>query len=142
MYGLKTIIFCTFFFLILCGREKAKAQTKPKGGAEFSTQNTRIASSNSGRKEVVKRKKIAHIYKNGTENILYGNPCATEATRKMGFVYVLQVKGIPGSIDEKQMFYNNLWVNIKLIITRSPFWRIVLKRKLKACRQKSGDIVG
>lgn len=107
----------------------------------FSTSNTDFKS-RSKKKGVEKRKNIDHIYKNSSEGTLYGNACATEATQSMGFVYVLQVEGLPGSTNEKQQFYNNLWVNIKLIFRKSPFWKMILNKRIRECREKSGDIVG
>lgn len=89
-----------------------------------------------------KRKQYAYIYKENTEGILYGNPCALEATRKMGFEYVVQTSGLPGSLPKEDVNVNNFLVNLKLIFTRSPFWKIILNNKLKKCQQKSGDIVG
>ncbi len=89
-----------------------------------------------------KRKQIDYIFKNDLNGILYGNPCAMEATRKMGFEYVFQPIGIPGSIPVDEQFSNNLNVNLKLIFTRSPFWKLILNRRIKKCRQNTGDMVG
>ena len=64
-----------------------------------------------------KRKTIEYLYKNDSKGILYGNPCAIEATRKMGFEYVINPMGVPGSVLPDDQFSNNLWVHIKLIFT-------------------------
>jgi hypothetical protein len=89
-----------------------------------------------------KRKTILYIYKNDLKGILYGNPCAIEATREMGFEYVMNPFGVPGSMLPDEQFSNNIMVNLKLIVTRSPFWKIILNRKIKKCKEKSGDMVG
>lgn len=89
-----------------------------------------------------KRKHYEVIYKRSTRGTLYGNPCALEATRKMGFEYVIQTPGIPGAVLLEDVRVNNFLVNVKLIFTRSPFWKLILNKKLKRCQQKSGDIVG
>jgi len=73
---------------------------------------------------------------------LYGNPCAVEATRKMGFEYIIQPKGVPGGENFLLMQGNNLMVNVKLIFTRSPFWKFILNKRISQCRVDSGDIVG
>lgn len=83
-----------------------------------------------------KRKKIDYLYKKYDYGVLYGNPCAMEATRKMGFEYVMQPYFGNGEV------YNNIWVNIKLVFTKSPFWKLILNHRINECREKSGDIVG
>ncbi|MEQ8238423.1 MAG: hypothetical protein RIA69_04380 [Cyclobacteriaceae bacterium] len=88
------------------------------------------------------RKDYSVIYKPDAFGILYGNPCAVEATMKMGFIYTVNVDGIPGSVTGFKKFLNNAGVNLKLIFTRSPFWKLILNQKIKKCRQLSGDFVG
>lgn len=83
-----------------------------------------------------KRKKINHLYKKYGYGVLYGNPCAIEATRKMGFEYVMQPRFGNGEV------YNNIWMNVKLVFTKSPFWKLILNHRINECREKSGDIVG
>ena len=89
-----------------------------------------------------KKKNYEVIYRPRTRKILYGNPCAVEATRKMGFEYMVESRTATRSASQLGKFLNNLKVKSKLVVTRSPFWKVILKRKLKRCRQKSGDIVG
>lgn len=95
-------------------------------------------------KKAYRSKKVKYdvIYRPTAKKILYGNPCAVEATRKMGFEYIVEPRRISGSKTQKGKFVNNLWVKTKLVVTRSPFWKMILKKKFKNCRQKSGDIVG
>lgn len=89
-----------------------------------------------------KRKRIHYLYTDSSKDLLLGNPCAMKATREMGFEYVLQPLWLPGSPKEKQWEANNLMVNMKLFFTHGPFWRLILKRKIKNCQIQSGDIVG
>lgn len=89
-----------------------------------------------------KRKNISYIYKRKATGILFGNPCAIKATRRMGFEYVLQPKGVPGSPGRFNALMNNFFVNIKLTFTRSPFWKLILNERMKECRTNSGDFVG
>lgn len=88
------------------------------------------------------RRNISYLYKDDSKGVYFGNPCVMEATRSMGFEYVLQVKGVPGSISEDDQFENNVLVKTKLVFTRSPFWKLILNRKIKACLEQSGDFVG
>jgi len=87
-----------------------------------------------------KRKTYDFIYKHSTKNTLYGNPCALEQTRKMGFEYVPLTKG-RGKTAVGVML-NNVAVGTKLCVTRSPFWKMTLNKRMKDCRLKSGDGVG
>jgi len=82
------------------------------------------------------------IYKSDAFGILYGNPCAVEATMDMGFIYTVNVDGLPGSITGFNRFLNNAGVKFKLFFTRSPFWKLILNQKIKKCRELSGDFVG
>lgn len=87
------------------------------------------------------RKNYMLFYKTSAKNTLYGNPCATAATHKMGFEYIVEPKGA-GSKTSLGKFLNNLGVKSKLFVTRSPFWKIILNSRMKKCRAKSGDIIG
>ncbi|MEQ9403142.1 MAG: hypothetical protein RIM99_06135 [Cyclobacteriaceae bacterium] len=89
-----------------------------------------------------KKRRYDVIYRPHAKKILYGNPCAVEATRKMGFEYMVESRNAVRSATQKGKFLNNLKVKTKLVLTRSPFWKLILKKKFKKCRQKSGDIVG
>jgi hypothetical protein len=92
------------------------------------------------RKYEPKRKTYSKLYKTSTKGTLYGNPCALEVTRKMGFEYVPLSQGHGKSTVG--LILNNTYVNGRLIVTRSPFWKLILKKRLKNCRTKSGDGVG
>lgn len=84
------------------------------------------------------KSKYAIIYRPHAKNIMYGNPCAIEATHNMGFEYLIEPRGIKGSRQQIEKFFNNLWVKIKLVTTRSPFWKLILKKQLKKCRRLAG----
>ncbi len=89
-----------------------------------------------------KKRRYDVIYRSNVRNILYGNPCAVEATQRMGFEYLVESRRISGSKTQKGKFLNNLWVKSKLVVFRTPFWKAILNGKFKKCRSKSGDIVG
>lgn len=106
---------------------------------EFPTNNTRD--------KRVKHKKYkprvreyAKIYKSNTKGTLYGNPCALKETRKMGFEYVPLSQGHGKS--PIGVVINNFFVKLKLVFTRTPFWKLILKKRFQNCREKSGDGVG
>lgn len=126
-----------------CHSSLAQFKKKTKSAKDYMpTQNIDSRKEFNIEKNMPKRKRIDYIYKNDLDGIMYGNPCALEETRKMGFEYVFQPLGIPGSIPVDDQFSNNLAINVKLILTRSPFWKLILNRRIKRCRLKSGDMVG
>ncbi len=94
------------------------------------------------KKNQPERQDIRLIIKNYKGKILYGNPCWIEETHKMGFEYVVQTPGIAGSVKP----FRRIWENTKtitiLILTKSPFWKLVLNSRIKDCRKKTGDLVG
>ena len=108
----------------------------------FPTENVKFNKDANNSGNHPKRKRISYIYKENSKGILYGNPCAVEATRKLGFEYVLQPAGLPGSPGQKEQERNNFLVNLKLIFTKGPFWKLILNKRIKQCRINSGDIVG
>ena len=120
------------------------AQKKPTDPeAYFPTENVNPKNKDDNTREnIPKRKHYDMIYKNSPEGTLYGNPCATEATMNMGFIYVVQPKKIEGSVPWHKVILNNVWVSTKLVFRKSPFWKSILKKKMDDCRGKSGDIVG
>lgn len=131
--------------LIICcliGALGASAQASEDYRAQFPTENIRMGMQSNKGKNKPKRKKIAYIYTEDSKGILYGNPCAVEATRKMRFEYVVQPFGLPGSPNQKDYELNNFLVQLRLFFTRSPFWKLILKKRIRECAEKSGDIVG
>jgi hypothetical protein len=113
------------------------AQTSPE---EFPTNNTANKKRFHPKKHRPKTRSYAKIYKRNTKGTLYGNPCALEVTRSMGFEYVPLTRGKGKSPMGRLL--NNLWVKTKLVFTRTPFWKLILNKKLDNCRSRSGDGVG
>lgn len=118
------------------------AQTPDNIPDYIPTENLDMRKDANKRANRTKKKRYNVIYRPNAKNILYGNPCAVEATRKMGFEYMVEPRNANRSATQKGKFLNNLKVKTKLVLTRSPFWKLILKKKFKKCRPKSGDIVG
>lgn len=89
-----------------------------------------------------KRKKISLIYVKSAHNILYGNACATAETHRMGFEYIVEPSNGLESKTRTGKFLNNLRVKSKLVLRRSPFWKLSLNNRIKKCRRQTGDFVG
>jgi hypothetical protein len=94
-------------------------------------------------KEVVpKEKHYAKLYVKKPKGTLYGNPCAIDMTHRMGFEYVVQSKGMMQSKTKVGTILNNTGVKTKLVLTRTPFWKMILNKKLQDCRRDTRDGIG
>jgi len=93
-------------------------------------------------RDLPRRKKYRNIYVSKLEGTLYGNPCAIEETHRMGFEYVIEPISGQTSKSRTGKFINNFWVKTKLVLFRSPFWKAILNKRFKRCRNQSGDFVG
>ena len=94
------------------------------------------------KKERPKKKHYMTIIKTDTKNILYGNKCFEDFTKKLGFIYDIQPKKAPGSMNGFSRFWHNAAVKTALVFTAWPWWRLRVKKKYKECREYSGDFVG
>ena len=94
------------------------------------------------KKNAPKRRTIRYIVKNHGQGLLYGNPCMLEQTRRMGFEYAVQTPGLPGSLRPVKRHWDNVRTWMRLIVLKSPFWKMTLNKRVKDCRKKSGDLVG
>ena len=132
-----------FFLLVIVAGHLSYAQGKDKSVAsQLPTENLAFRKDANKAANRPKRKKISLLYVSDADKILYGNPCATEETHKMGFEYIVEPKNGFESKTRKGKFLNNLWVKTKLVVTRSPFWKLILNKRIKECRRQSGDFVG
>ncbi|MFK7951288.1 MAG: hypothetical protein AB8B73_00455 [Ekhidna sp.] len=117
------------------------AQDAPYPQSHLPTENVRMGKDANKRSNRPKQKRYSYIYVPNGDKVLYGNPCALEQTHKMGFEYLVEPKG-DGSKTSKGKLLNNLWVKSKLVVLRTPFWKVILKKRFRDCRAKSGDFVG
>ncbi|HNP19604.1 MAG TPA: hypothetical protein PKL31_14300 [Fulvivirga sp.] len=95
----------------------------------------------SKRRDFKKQRPIQWV-KNDGRNLLIGNPCMEEATKKMGFVYLVQPKGHAPNKNEFQRNAHNFFAKIAIFFRNGPFWKFKLKKKRKECRAETGDFVG
>ena len=89
-----------------------------------------------------KEKNILFIIKNSNAKILYGNPCVIDETHRMGFEYSIQIRGLPGSVNGWARFWKNSGVFLKLSLTKGPWWKWTLNKRIKDCRKRSGELLG
>ncbi|WP_420316343.1 hypothetical protein [Ekhidna sp.] len=134
----RSIFFFAYFFICFASfaqREKPVEDHLP-------TENLEMRKDANKASNKPKRKTYSFIYVPNADKILYGNPCVLEATHKMGFEYLVEPSYLNTSRTWEGKFLNNLWVKTKLVVTRSPFWKVILNRKIKKCRKMTGDLVG
>lgn len=85
-------------------------------------------------------KQVKYIYlKKQRQQSLVGNPCAIQATRKMGFEYQLEHNPKAGFKSGFKRRKHNMGVKIKLFFTKGPWWKSKVNKKIKKCAGKSGD---
>jgi len=83
---------------------------------------------------------IQFIYqKTNRKKSLVGNPCAIQATRKMGFEYTLEHNPNAGFRSNFSRSKHNFGVKTKLFFTRGPWWKATVNKRIKNCAKKSGD---
>lgn len=142
-YNLDEITMKVFFITVFISAGLLlNAQEKQDPRNYMPTENVEMGRDSNKRANKPKRKTYDYIYVPTADKVLYGNPCALQATHKMGFEYLVEPVGIKGSKTWKGKLLNNLWVKSKLVVLHSPFWKVALKSKFKKCRPKTGDIVG
>jgi len=136
---MKGVLFITFSIGFL----SLSAQKKVKPVQEYlPTENLEMRKDANKSSNAPDRKRIAILYVKNANKILYGNPCATKETHRMGFEYIVEPRNGLESKTRKGKFLNNLWVKTKLVVTRSPFWKIILNKRIKDCRMQTGDFAG
>ncbi len=131
------------FLLGLGITDNAIAQKKTREvGEEIPTWAVKKKKRNAAIKARPKELPVRYIIITKTEGVLYGNPCALQETQKMGFQYLLLRKGQPGYENMWEKLDNNLDVKVGLVFRKSPFWKLILKKRIERCRRDTGDFVG
>ena len=97
---------------------------------------------NKNKERPEKKRHYLTIIKSNTKGILYGNKCFEDYTLSKGYQYDIQIKGKQGSMSGFGRFWHNFGVNVGLIFTRGPWWKLSANKKMKECRKLSGDFVG
>ncbi len=136
---LKYLFFAFFYFFILkftnpiCGQNRKSTHTYHE-----KTSSTDLSPDH---KSLVKKKYIPiFISTESSRKVLYGNGCALEVTRKMGFEFTVMT-----SMEREKYgsgFWTNIWSSMKLTFKNGPFWRGSAQKKINNCRKMSGDFVG
>lgn len=120
--------------------QKANGQTEARIVATTKT-SLEVVSPAKTEKNTPKRHTV-HIVTTDIRNIGYGNMCVAEETNRMGFEYT----PMPVSaIEKRSVFYyfiHNQTAKFKVTLKNGPFWQHKLKKRIKKCRQMTGDFTG
>lgn len=109
--------------------------------AEKAHTNRQNEPSAAAKKRAPKGKKTLYITVENPNKVLWGNACVTNYThKKMGFEYVVTPKMMIE--DPTGLWLENFWVRTRLTFRNGPFWGIKVKRRIRRCRQSSGDFKG
>ena len=135
---------CILTAVLLLAVPNPSRLTAQNGKVEklFPSENVKIGKDYNKKRYAPREKHLGIIIKNDGKNILFGNPCALMQTQRIRFEYVIQNPKLPKSVPGFSRRMNNFGVHLRLIFTRSPFWKLILNTKIKKCRQKSADLVG
>ena len=133
------LLFCFCLLLVQpmhAQSKKKKTKKKPKGETTNTSYGAQIKNEPPGPKEYL------HLYRTNTRGILLGNKCMEEYTEKMGFRYVMMPPDQEGSLSTTEMRLNNFGVKFILLLKNGPFWHHRLNKRVRRCREKTGDFMG
>jgi hypothetical protein len=97
---------------------------------------------NAERFEREKTRRIRSMYTSTSKDNLVGNPCVEEFTKKLGFVYVQPFLSTEYPVKVLDQWTNNFWVNTVVFFRKGPFWKRKLRKRIRFCRESSGDFIG
>lgn len=92
--------------------------------------------------KVYSDKDLLQIVEKDTRKFLYGNKCFEEFTYQLGFEYVVEPPGEPGSRSNIKRFFHNFGAKFILIFKAGPFWKSRVNKKVRECRELMGDFTG
>ena len=122
-------------FVAPAGQAQQKFNKKRKGNTSTTSYDARI-------KAPKGPKTYLNLYQANTRGTLVGNRCMDEFTEKMGFRYVVMPAGMDDAPSPTQMRLHNFGVKFALLIKNGPFWHHRLNKRLRKCREKTGDYMG
>jgi len=97
---------------------------------------------NAERFEREKGRRIRSMYTNSAKESLIGNSCVEEYTRKLGFVYIQPYLSPEYTVKVLNQWVNNAWVKTIVLFRKGPFWQRKLRKRIRYCRESSGDFIG
>jgi len=97
---------------------------------------------NAERFEREKMIRIRSMYTSSSKENLVGNSCVEEYTRKLGFIFIQPYLSPEYPVKVLDQWANNTWVKTIVLFRKGPFWQRKLRKRIKFCRESSGDFIG
>lgn len=97
-----------------------------------------------GRDAIVKRdsgSRYTQIHIRETKDVLYGNRCAEMEAQKMHIEFIIIPKDIGFGMKLRNLFGVNLNAHVKAFFRNGFFWQKRLKKRIKKCRDATGDYI-
>ena len=97
-----------------------------------------------GRDAIVKRdsgSRYIQIHIRETKEVLYGNRCAEMEAQKMRVEFIIVPKDIGFGMKLRNFFGVNLNAHAKAFFKNGFFWQKKLKKRIKRCRDATGDYI-
>lgn len=97
-----------------------------------------------GRDAIVKRDSGSHytqVHIRETKTFLYGNRCAEMEAQKMRVEFIIIPKDIGFGMKLRNFFGVNLNAHAKAFFRNGFFWQKRLKKRIKKCRDATGDYI-
>lgn len=82
------------------------------------------------------------IYTRDDHGTMYGNKCAEDVIKSMGFLYVIVPKTQIEGMSNARFFWNNMGSNFRLFFRNGPFWKKRLHKRLERCKDVTSDHMG
>jgi hypothetical protein len=79
------------------------------------------------------------IYVRSSEQVLYGNKCAEDEAKRMGIEFVLLSKDIGYGMSESNRRWSNFKTGCRVFFKNGFFWKKRLKKRIRLCREATGD---
>ncbi|AHM62549.1 hypothetical protein D770_21500 [Flammeovirgaceae bacterium 311] len=130
------LLLCFLFVVQPVCAQKKKSKKKMKGQTTNTSYEAKI------KNEPAAPKEYMHLYRTNTRGTLHGNKCMEDYTQRMGFRYVMMPPDQEGSLTATEMRFHNFGVKFALLLKNGPFWHHRLNKKIRKCREKTGDFYG
>ena len=79
------------------------------------------------------------LYVRASEQVLYGNKCAEDEAKRMGIEFVLLSKDIGYGMSESSRQWSNFKTGFRAFFKNGFFWKRKLKKRIRLCKEATGD---
>ncbi|GAB4486286.1 MAG: hypothetical protein OHK0045_05270 [Raineya sp.] len=136
----KIYFFIFFYSVVASAQWKQEKIIKEKSMVTGQENEWRIR----GRDAIVKRdsgSRYIQIHIRETKDVLYGNRCAEMEAQKMRIEFIIIPKDIGFGMKLRNFFGVNLNAHAKAFFRNGFFWQKRLRKRIKKCRDATGDYI-